>query len=143
MEHEAINPFAIAGVIGFLLALGWIAINILCWAWNWIWAWIDDSEPQKSGAIIHFLAMRRGFKIHKSEYFKYRSDDGYYSNGWAELLLPMVILFFGPAIFLLGFLLYPLTLSAFGLYLTARLARFARRHKKLFDKHVKDPDAHK
>lgn len=144
MEHEAINgSFAFAICIGVLLAFGWIIINILCWIWNWAWAWIDDSEPQKSGAIIHFLAMHRGFKIHKGEYFKYKSDDGEYSNGLAELLLPMLAMLAGPTVFLIAFVLYPLTLSIFGLYLTARLARFARRHKKLFDKHIKDPEAHK
>lgn len=142
MEHE-ISPFAFAGGIGILLALGWIAVNVLCWIWNWSWAWIDDSDPQKSGAIIHFLALSRGFKIHKSEYFKYRSECGEYSNGWLEFFAPMVILCLGPTIFLIAFLLYPITLSIFGLYLTARLARFARRHKKLFDKHIKDPEAHK
>jgi len=142
MEHE-ITPFGFAGGIGILLALGWIAINILCWIWNWTWAWIDDSEPEKSGAIINFLALSRGFKAHKSEYLKYKSECGDYSNGWVEFFAPMLLLLIGPVIFLIAFLLYPLTLSIFGLYLTARLARFSRRHKKLFDKHLKDPDAHK
>lgn len=143
MEHEAINPFAIAGVLSVLLAFGWTAINILCWIWSWIWAWIDDAEAPKSGAIIHFLVMQRGFKEHDGFHFKYKSDDGDYSDGWLEFFLPMVILVLAPPVLLLSFLLWPLTLSIFGLYLTARLARFARRHKKLFDKHIKDPEAHK
>lgn len=143
MEHEILNPFPIAGGLGVILAGVWIALNILCRIWAWVWAWIDDSESPKSGAIIHFLAMSRGFKVYEGSYFKYRSADGDYSNGWLEFLAPMALLFIAPTAFLLAFLLYPLTLSIFGLYLTARLARFARRHKKLFDKHIKDPDAHK
>jgi hypothetical protein len=42
-----------------------------------------------------------------------------------------------------GLWLYPLTLTGATLCLVAFLARFARRHKKLFDKHLKDPEAHK
>lgn len=39
--------------------------------------------------------------------------------------------------------LYALALFVASLVAIAFVARFARRHKKLFDKHIKDPEAHK
>jgi hypothetical protein len=39
--------------------------------------------------------------------------------------------------------LWPLALFCIALLAVAHVSRFARRHKKLFDKHVKDPEAHK
>ena len=49
----------------------------------------------------------------------------------------------GPLAIYLSIQLYPVVLAAGLLYAIAHTARFARRHKKLFDEHVKDPEAHK
>jgi hypothetical protein len=144
MNYEAINPFAIAGVIGILLAVFWIAANILGWIWSGCWAWIDDSEAPEVGPINRLSMKLIGFEYKTDRLWKYYTDgEDDASDGVIGFFLPLLAMLISPLVFTLAFFLYPLTLSIFGLYLTARLARFARRHKKLFDKHIKDPEAHK
>lgn len=143
MEHEAITPFVVAGGLGVILALGWIAANILGRIWSWCWAWIDDSEAPPVGPINKFMMGLMGFELKNSVFMYHHKDDEGRSDGHAGFFIPLLILFLAPVLMTLSFFLYPLTLSIFGLYLTARLARFARRHKKLFDEHVKDQKAHK
>ena len=49
--------------------------------------------------------------------------------------LPMIVIFL--------YDVYPVTLTIGVLIVLAHLARFSRRHKKIFDEHVKDKSAHK
>jgi hypothetical protein len=48
-----------------------------------------------------------------------------------------------PVIIVVCVQFYPVALTVGSLFLMAHMARFGRRHKKLFDKHLTDKDAHK
>lgn len=149
MEYEAFNHTgAAATAIGILLSLGWVALYIFGWIWAWAWAWIDDADSPERNPIIDWSMGILGFMVASRERcwaYVGEGDEwsGRVSDGAIGFFAPMLILFLGPIILALSFLFYPVTLTIFCLYLIARLARFARRHKKLFDKHIKDPEAHK
>lgn len=144
MENEIINPFAAAGGFGIILSLGWFSLLIACRFWSWVWSWIDDSDTPKYGVITLKVMKILGFeKSDRWSAYEFTDSAGNDSDGAIAIYLPAFILLVSPFLIVLGVTLYPVTLSAFGLYLTARLARFARRHKKLFDEHVKDKSAHK
>lgn len=135
------GPFGLAAGLGLLLGLGWVALYFLSWAWAWSWAWIDDAKPPKSNPLISFSMRCMGWEI--CDYlWKFKKGD-LKSDGECGFFFPLLALIFGPTLAVLAVTIYPVTLAAVTLLLLARLARFARRHKKLFDKHVKDPGAHK
>jgi hypothetical protein len=147
MEYEAFNyTGAAATALGLLLSLGWVCVYILGWVWAWTWAWIDDSNRPERNPVIDRSMKVFGFNPKQNRVWKYYDHDqewGEGSDGAIGFFAPLVILFLAPLVMAFSFLFYPVTLTIFCLYLIARLARFARRHKKLFDKHIKDPEAHK
>ena len=65
---------------------------------------------------------------------RYKEDTVKRDGFW----LVSFILLLSPTIIWVSFLFYPIVLSAVSFWLIANLARYARRHKKLFDKHLKD-----
>jgi hypothetical protein len=134
------GPFCLAFGLGLLLGLGWCALYVLSWAWSWSWAWIDDSEAPKANPLISFVMRRMGW-ADGDRWFRFRKGDQI-SDGASGFFYPLLALLFGPALAVLAVTIYPATLAALTLFLLARLARFARRHKKLFDKHIVDPNAH-
>lgn len=130
--------------LGVLLGLVWVAAYGLGWVWAWTWAWIDDRKTPSQNPLIEFAMAKMGWeKAHNRSIFIYRKGSDGCSDGACGFFYPLVAIAVAPASITLMILLYPLTLSIFLACLLARLARFARRHKKLFDKHIKDPDAHK
>lgn len=141
IENCAAGPFGIAGVVGLLLGLSWFALYLLSWVWAWTWAWIDDSKAPRANPMIRFVMQRMGWGEGDWLYAYKRGGRG--SDGERGFFLPLLALTFGPMLAVLAVTIYPVTLAALTFFLLARLARFARRHKKLFDKHIKDPDAHK
>lgn len=138
------SPFFIAFGLGLILAAGWFATVIGAGVWVRVWAWIDDAKPPKENPMIRLVMRLRGYEedTEKWSAYKYRKGEKK-SDGDFATLLPMAAALVAPSAFLAAFYLYPLTLTVITLYLMARLARFARRHKKLFDKHIADPNAHK
>lgn len=154
MEHEIINAFPIAGGLGVILAIGWIASLLLCQLWNWVWAWIDDAKPSSHNPLVAKVMQWMGYekddgvysykKAKETVQLTYSTYTSYsHSDGEKGFFLPLLILFTGPIIILLAIAIYPVTIGIATAFALARLARFARRHKKLFDKHIKDPEAHK
>ena len=136
------SPFLLSVGLGFILAFGWIAAIVGASFWGRIWAWIDDAEKPKRNAITAKIMKARGFADDGSEYRCYKRD-GRYEDGFFPVVAGFVTLGLSPSLLLSAIYLYPLTISCLTLYMMARLARFARRHKKLFDKHIADPEAHK
>lgn len=133
-----------AMVAGMLLVLFWIALILLGAAWNAAWNWIDDYEqPRKNNPVIRVAMLMLGYKLRDCDYFPYVSASGGDSEGAPGVGIPMLILFCAPFAILICIFLYEIPLTLISLYLIARVARFSRRHKKLFDKHLKDPAAHK
>jgi hypothetical protein len=105
--------------------------------WRHSWAWIDDSEPGRN-PVLDRLAKLRGWAPEEGGRWIDKKGDRKYG----ALFLPCTIAFASPLSIFLGIKLYPFLLAAICLFLIAYVARFARRHKKLFDKHLKDPKAH-
>lgn len=147
MNNE-ITTFGIAGGLGVLLAGGWVALYFLSWIWAWIWAWIDDSEIPHNNPLILQVMKLMGYKSsYGCRIFEYictrKGKEEKVSDGICGFFYPFLALLILPVTTILAYVLYPATIGIFCIYLIARLARFARRHKKLFDKHIKDPQAHK
>lgn len=135
------GPFGLAVGLGLLLGLGWVALYVLSWVCAWCWAWIDDAKAPRSNPLISFVMHRRGY-TDGDWLWRFRKGDKK-SDGKSGFFYPLLALLLSPLFVVTAVTIYPVTLAALTLFLLARLARFARRHKKLFDKHIKDPDAHK
>ena len=135
---------------GWLLLLGVVialAFYVLAWLTQMVktaWLWVDDREPEGPYPMTHWVARLLGYRhdggpssltfINKTGMEKQSSD----------LLFAVAIgCIFIPLLSYLLFRFYPIAIGLALLYAIAHTARFARRHKKLFDKHVKDPEAHK
>ena len=112
--------------------------------WRHVWGWIDDSEPGRN-PVLEFMARLRGWTQYDTEgsskYLWWKDKKGESQPDVLLFFFPITI--FAPLAIYLGITLYPLLLTALTLLVVAYVARFARRHRKLFDKHLKDPEAHK
>lgn len=136
------NIFQIAFVIGVFIFLGWIAAYILCWGAQRTWAWIDDSKVGEHNKMIELLARLWGYKRaggcysyeHKTTYKRSDGDGPFFITGVSVALVPLLVV--------CAFTFYPVTIGVLTSLALAFLTRMARRHKKLFDKHVTDKDAH-
>ncbi len=130
------------GVACFILMLIVVGVGK---AWRHAWAWVDDSEPGRN-PVLETLAKLRGWT-------QYDPNCGsskclWWTDRKGETKTDAVLFFFplivgAPLAIYLSIKLYPLLVAALTLLAVAFVARFARRHKKLFDKHLKDPKAHK
>lgn len=155
MQFENVGDwFACAGGLGVLLGLSWIGLYLLCWVWCWAWAWIDDCDTPSHNPLVAKVMELMGYekdsgvwaykKIKEKVELKFSTYTSFYeSDGERGFFYPLIVFLVGPSICLIAFVLYPLTIGVVTAFALAHLARFARRHKKLFDKHIKDPDAHK
>lgn len=143
MEIEPLHIIGAATGIGGILGTAWVVAYILSWIGAWIWSWVDECESPKENPLIEWSMRKMGWGKPKgwSCWLYSRNDD--VSDGACGFFYPLLAVMIGPAAITILILLYPLTLSILLAVLLARLARFARRHKKLFDKHLKDPGAHK
>jgi hypothetical protein len=130
-------------MLGFPLAALLMLAVLGGLVWSKAWAWIDDSEPGRN-PVNDMLARLRGWTPYTTEsgsYFWWKDKKGetkcdvIFAYAFTTLLLPLATF--------LSIKFYPLLLTVLTLLLLAYVARFARRHKKLFDKHLKDPEAHK
>lgn len=104
------------------------------------WLWVDDGKTDAPFPMTLLIAKVLGYQ-HGSGYQFYK---GCRTKDSCDLLGMVALMFLaGPLAIYLAFQFYPIVLSLALLYAIAHTARFARRHKKLFDEHVKDPKAHK
>ena len=141
MEIEWARIIGAAACLGLLFGMGWVAAYVLSWCWAWVWAWIDDSEASEKNPLIKISMLRMGW-VERDWIFSYEKGDKV-SDGACGFFFPLVALILIPPFAAMAVAAYPVSLAAILAYLVARVARFARRHKKLFDKHLKDPEAHK
>lgn len=127
--------FPVAGLV-----LGAVVIGLV---WRKAWAWIDDAEAGRN-PVLEFMARLRGWTPYTTEGNGYQWWKDKKDSTQTEVLLPFLgLFFFSPLAVFLAIKLYPVVMAALTLVAVAFVARFARRHKKLFDKHLKDPEAHK
>lgn len=104
------------------------------------WLWVDDAKTDAPYPMTLLIAKVRGYQ--HSEGIRFYK--GCRTIDSSDLLATVALMFLcGPLAIYLSFQFYPVVLAAALLYAIAHTARFARRHKKLFDEHVKDPKAHK
>lgn len=139
---ETVPPAFTAFVAGIFLAIGWLLILLAAHLWAVAWAWIDDSERSRTNPVTRRVMALLGY--HPTEYkyseFAYRhSKTNGISDGLRAVFLPAMALFCVP----FSILYYPVAIGLLTAFALAHIARFARRHKKLFDQHLKDPGAHK
>lgn len=103
------------------------------------WLWVDDSKTDAPYPMTLLIARLLGY-THGGFHF----NKGSKKKDSCDLLgMAALTLLGGPLAIYLAIQFYPVVLAAGLLYAIAHTARFARRHKKLFDEHVKDPKAHK
>ncbi|HGN4787834.1 TPA: hypothetical protein ACKTE9_001491 [Pseudomonas aeruginosa] len=149
MPHEHITQipdYLFTFILGVVLAFLWAFAVFLAWAWGRAWAWIDDSKPPRHNFLTRRVMVLLGFKLQDDPWpaYQYRHlKNNFGSDGHIGFFAPILIAITSPSLLLLSFDIYPFTICGLTLFAVAHLARFARRHKKLFDKHIADPNAHK
>jgi len=132
----------------FIFAL-WILAYVSCWVCQWVWAWIDDSEVSDRSKMIDLLMRLYGYKVRESYY---HSDGAYikklkvcstYACGASHSFLSLGALCALPWVIYASVLFYDVAICLVIIVMVIFLSRYARRHKKLFDKHIANKDAHK
>ena len=126
--------------IGFYWSLSlslvavWISLYPISWICWGAWGWVHDNEEQRChNRVAEWIALKLWDVSHKN----YIGGDG--DSQWWNFLCTGVLLFAFPVT--LKF--YEVTLFIVSIVTVMHLARFSIRHSKLFDKHVKDKEAHK
>jgi hypothetical protein len=162
------NEYQIASIVGGVIAVGWFVAYVLCWLGQWAWAWVDDSEVGKrnwlaskinfskwkypvylysesfeNGDKPHGYAKDKKYNNTKCGGLREGVDYKYGFNTYGGIISTTFITSLIPMFAVISFNLYPVTLAFLCVALIAWVARFSRRHKKLFDKHIVDKDAHK
>lgn len=146
-----LNEYEMAGLSTIILIIitvvGILSISI----YNQAWAWIDDKEETDRNFIISKLYDTGDWKYYGG-YWRYYKGNSYkertdqcdtVEEGINRVMVLTYLLLFTPISILLLAKIYIITLTLLLLGVIAYLTRFARRHKKLFDKHVVDKEAHK
>ena len=142
------NEYEIAGIIGGCLAAAWILAYLFSWIGCWAWAWVDDSKAPKSNPIIAWFMYKLGWKDRESDCFRFKRQSKQrkhwedISDGSCVIVGGLIISAAFPMGSLIAFKFYPIAIGIVIAYGVAHLARYSRRHKKVFDEHVEDKKAH-
>lgn len=137
MDIVKYGPCAFA--LGSGLVILWFLLLVIARIWVSVWAWIDDSKPSSKNPITRRVMRLLGYEEDGCAWAYRNPATREVSDGEIGTFLPACALFLAP----FALLLYPITIGVMTAFALAHIARFTRRHKKLFDKHLKDPDAHK
>lgn len=165
------SEYEIAGIMCVAILGTWGVAYISSWVVQLSWAWIDDSEVSENNWLVDKVPKlsnwkypvyngfgddleNRGFSVFgyaKDIKFKKKSVHGLkhgvdYIYCFEVNFYKMIVILFtsvSPLLVLVSIKLYPLVIGICTLMLVGYLARFSRRTKKLFDKHVVDKNAHK
>lgn len=105
-------------------------------------AWVDDKKYKGRNPLFLLMARAWGYKPKKGCDYAY--TNGAKEKYTADLVgISLIVIVLAAPITYLAVKFYEIPMGLALLYAIAHTARFARRHKKLFDEHVKDPEAHK
>jgi len=138
------NEYQMALIGGVAIAAMWIVAYFLCWCCQWAWAWVDDEEVGNENLWVTFLAV----KVWKLELRNSGADYPYYGSSWGSsdgieaYCGSLIISALAPVFFVWCFNFYVVVLFVLSLIFLMQLTRFARRQKKLFDKHVTNKEIH-
>lgn len=145
-----LNAYEIAIGSGVIILAGWLVAYILCWVGQWAWAWVDDSKAGENNLIVKLILEKIfEFKFEQNPGYKYVKDIAWVKGGKKSEYRELYVFKFCfmtasiPLFIVLTLDFYYVALTIASISLLAILARFARRHKKLFDKHIVDKEAHK
>jgi hypothetical protein len=157
--HEVFNGIPTNNLLfslGGVLALLWSVVFLLATIWRFAWAWMDDATPRSINFLHEKIIRWRGwrpreevspggawryYKNFSAQPQKYDDITDSVDNIIASIhVIVITTLIVGP---ITVFYAWQFLLAAAVLYATALLARYSRRHKKLFDEHLKDQNAHK
>jgi hypothetical protein len=158
--REIFETLVFAGGIGIACGMAWLLLILLAAGWRRAMAWVDDREDLESipNPLIAVLMKRKGYtwqdtwkglNMRDGETWWRWCKPGKGSKQWdtsdadGAIATSFIVVVLAPIVATAAFLFYPIAIAAGLLVLIAHIARFAKRHKKLFDKHIKDPLAHK
>ncbi len=131
-----------AAGIGVCIAALLFVAYILTWLGQWAYAWMDDSEPANYNLLIKKIAFMQGYTGIDGDGDYVGHPKREWSMGCVPFLLAVLLSALLPmAVVLFLKFLFP-ALVALGFIAAAHLSRFCIRHKKLFNKHVANPNAH-
>lgn len=161
------NMFYLSGAI----VACWVVGTLLFWVGVWAWSWVDDRKEVNIFEIIDKARHARAGKNPNvlingweeveevNDFWKYRQ----YDNSGVEIghtdylkpsmhdalpplhyiLLPYIVVsIVAPPVLLLCYMFYDIAAIILLTTVLAYILRAGRRHQKLFNKHVKDKDAH-
>jgi len=144
------NEYQIALLIGASCAGLLFLTIVLSGIVQRLYGFVNDSDRSDYNFIIKRICKVFGLKPTNGCWsFDACKGSGWISDSSGESAgdLPLVISFLSalafPLLALIAFKLYALTLSIFLFIALMFLARIVVRGKKLFNKHIKDKDAHK
>lgn len=134
-----------------LLAIGIYLLVILLGMFStWLWNFIDDfDKPLRQNMVVRFGMRVIGFEPHptptslRTGYQRIGSTSGEEYDSDNFIWVGGFLVFGTPAAIAVTKAYSQFVLSIAICVAVVFMARFMRRHKKLFDRHVADKDAHK
>ena len=124
--------------LSLILVTIWVSLYPISWICWGAWGWVQDNERQEChNRVAEWVLLRVWGVSNKS----YRRDEECYL--WGGFLGHIIILLLLTLILYLSITFYEVTLFIVSIVSIMHLTRFAIRHRKLFDEHVKDKEAHK
>ena len=154
------DEYKIAALMCLCILGLWVSAFILSWIIQHAWAWVDDSKKSErswlAGKIpmiiktkwvhpIYYDADKRDFRgwaKKPSKGYDGRLNHGEDFKFGCEVIpwqiYTVLITSLAPIAILLSIKFYPLAISIVTMTIIAYLARFSRRTKKAFDKHIVD-----
>lgn len=131
--------------ISIFLPILWLILIICSYFTVVVWNWIDDGDKKEIfNPVIKNIMFKLGYQLNKNwAVYTYQHEVKGESDGWHVLFGGFALCITIPWVILFSLVFYPSTLAIALLVLIAHLTRYARRHKKLFDLHIKDKNAHK
>lgn len=141
--YEAFIGFTITGQLWFFglgLVVLWYSSLIIADLCVRLWCWVDDKRNDVPNPVNSLFAKVLGH-TYSNKYERYYDKDGersFDSLMMSHIVFAFVLLLFPPTFYHYNTIILLMALSIGILY----LIRFSVRHKKLFDKHIKDKEAH-
>ena len=130
-------------ILSGILAGSGVVLLILTQIGVHLWKWVDDLDCLPPNPLVKGAGNLWGYKWEEgfNRYIKRNKEKRVVDRSEGEGFVLSIAFILACIPILVK--VWVLTLFVFSILAVAHLARFARRHKKLFDLHVKDKDAHK
>lgn len=146
-----LNIYQQALVIGGLLCLIPIVAYVIGWLCYHVYAWLDDGKMPEETLVTKAIVKLWGLSYRSTDEkrarilghrYRYGGKGDWQTDGCSPIFVTSVILGLLPIIIILILDFILAAAIVVGSITVAHLARMCFRHRKLFDKHIKDKDAH-